>query len=73
MEPSTLTAHGSLAVLLILPAYLAILAQAACAPYPVPIRLGNVSLSNGQVARGLELAVGEPEQKFAFIPQRYST
>ncbi|KAK1633627.1 aspartic peptidase domain-containing protein [Colletotrichum phormii] len=49
--------------------YLAALVQAACAPYPVPIRLGNVSLSNGQVARGLELAVGEPEQKFAFIPQ----
>ncbi|KAK1462224.1 hypothetical protein CMEL01_14191 [Colletotrichum melonis] len=69
MEPSTLTAHGSLAVLLILPAYLATLVQAACAPYPVPIRLGNVSLSNGQVARGLELAIGEPEQKFAFIPQ----
>ncbi|KAK1676698.1 aspartic peptidase domain-containing protein [Colletotrichum godetiae] len=69
MEPSILPPHGSLAVLLILPAYLAALVLAACAPYPVPIRLGNVSLSNGQVVRGLELAVGEPEQKFAFIPQ----
>ncbi|KAK2000739.1 hypothetical protein LX36DRAFT_571600 [Colletotrichum falcatum] len=69
MESPIRTSRFWLAVLLILPAYLATLVQAACSPYPVTIRLGNVSLSNGQTARGIELAVGEPEQKFAFIPQ----
>ncbi|KAF0325620.1 hypothetical protein GQ607_007062 [Colletotrichum asianum] len=69
MESPIRTSHVWLAVLLILPPYLATLVQAACSPYPVAIRLGNVSLSNGQTARGIELAVGEPEQKFAFMPQ----
>lgn len=42
---------------------------AACEPYPVPIRIGNVSLSNGKSARGIDLGIGEPEQAFAFMPQ----
>ncbi|KAF6830092.1 hypothetical protein CMUS01_07897 [Colletotrichum musicola] len=68
MEPSSPTTHCRLALWLILPAYLATLVQGACAPYPVPLRLGNVSLSNGKEARGVELTVGTPEQKFALIP-----
>lgn len=73
MAPSIPTTHCRLAFWLILPAYLATLVQAACAPYPVPLRLGNVSLSNGKEARGVELSVGNPEQKFALIPHKYTT
>ncbi|TGO74448.1 hypothetical protein BELL_0282g00100 [Botrytis elliptica] len=36
---------------------------------PIPIRIGNVTLSTGETARGLDLSVGSPEQHFAFLPQ----
>lgn len=45
------------------------LVTADCAPYPVAARIRNVSLSNGQLARGVELSVGHPSQNFAFLPQ----
>ncbi|PQE03454.1 Peptidase aspartic protein [Rutstroemia sp. NJR-2017a BVV2] len=44
-------------------------ASSDCAPPPIPIRIGNVTLSNGQTARGLDIAVGTPPQPFAFLPQ----
>ncbi|KAF6803867.1 hypothetical protein CSOJ01_10596 [Colletotrichum sojae] len=55
-------------LLLLSVAFASTQAEAGCAPYPVALRAGNVSLSNGKVARGVEMAVGEPEQKFAFMP-----
>ncbi|KAJ8068501.1 hypothetical protein OCU04_004051 [Sclerotinia nivalis] len=45
------------------------LVSAACSVPPIPIRIGNVSLSTGETARGLDLSVGNPEQHFAFLPQ----
>ncbi|KAG9254075.1 aspartic peptidase domain-containing protein [Emericellopsis atlantica] len=42
---------------------------AECGPYPIGTRLGNVSLTNGQTARGVAYSVGSPEQEFAFLPQ----
>lgn len=44
-------------------------AHASCAPYPITVPIGNVSLSNKQTARGVEIQVGEPPQSFAFVPQ----
>jgi hypothetical protein len=43
--------------------------SADCGPYPINIKIGNVSLSNKQDARGLSVSVGSPEQNFAFLPQ----
>ncbi|ERS94881.1 hypothetical protein HMPREF1624_08779 [Sporothrix schenckii ATCC 58251] len=40
-----------------------------CAPEPLAITIGNVTLSNNQVARGLRLSIGSPPQSFAFLPQ----
>ena len=40
-----------------------------CVPYPIAAKIGNVSLSNGQFARGIPLSVGTPQQEFAFLPQ----
>jgi hypothetical protein len=42
---------------------------AECVPSPFSVRVGNVSLPNNQVARGLDISVGTPEQPFAFLPQ----
>jgi hypothetical protein len=42
---------------------------AQCVPYPIAATIGNVSLSNGQLARGANLSVGHPPQSFAFLPQ----
>jgi len=47
------------------------LASAECAPYPLSTKIRNVTLSNGQVSRGIALSVGTPEQDFAFLPQWY--
>ncbi|KAM7195055.1 acid protease [Rhypophila sp. PSN 637] len=44
-------------------------AAATCAPSPVPIIIGNSTLSNNQVARGLQLSIGDPPQPFVFLPQ----
>ncbi|KAI0536934.1 aspartic peptidase domain-containing protein [Xylaria digitata] len=44
-------------------------ASAQCVPYPIAIPIGNVTLSNGNTARGAELAVGHPPQSLAFLPQ----
>jgi hypothetical protein len=43
-------------------------AAATCAPSPVPIAIGNSTLSNNQVARGLQLSIGDPPQPFVFLP-----
>ncbi|KAB8291748.1 hypothetical protein EYC80_006543 [Monilinia laxa] len=43
--------------------------SAACSVPPIPIRIGNVTLSTGETSRGLDLSVGNPEQHFAFLPQ----
>ena len=45
--------------------------EEGCTPLPIPIRIGDITLSNNQVARGLELAVGTPPQTLAFMPQWY--
>ncbi|ESZ93554.1 putative aspartic-type endopeptidase [Sclerotinia borealis F-4128] len=45
------------------------LVSAGCSAPPIPIRIGNVTLSTGETARGLDLSVGNPEQHFAFLPQ----
>ncbi|RHZ48577.1 putative aspartic-type endopeptidase [Aspergillus thermomutatus] len=42
---------------------------ADCVPSPFSVGVGNVSLTNNQVARGLEISVGTPAQPFAFLPQ----
>lgn len=44
-------------------------AAANCLPSPIPIKVGNVTLDNGQVAWGAEISVGTPPQNFAFMPQ----
>ncbi|KAK1759830.1 acid protease [Echria macrotheca] len=44
-------------------------AAATCAPPPVPITIGNSTLSNNQVARGLQVSIGNPPQPFVFLPQ----
>ncbi|KAI0097829.1 aspartic peptidase domain-containing protein [Nemania sp. FL0031] len=43
--------------------------MAECLPYPIAIPIGNVTLSNGNTARGAELAIGHPPQNLAFLPQ----
>ncbi|KAK3328667.1 aspartic peptidase domain-containing protein [Cercophora scortea] len=43
--------------------------SASCAPYPISVRIGNVTLPNQSNARGIEMAVGSPKQRFAFLPQ----
>jgi hypothetical protein len=43
-------------------------ASSDCAPPAIPIRIGNVTFSNGQTERGLDIAVGTPPQPFAFLP-----
>ncbi|KAH8161912.1 hypothetical protein CIB48_g6338 [Xylaria polymorpha] len=45
------------------------LVSAQCLPYPIAIPIGNVTLSNGGIARGAELAIGHPPQSLAFLPQ----
>jgi hypothetical protein len=45
------------------------LADADCGPYPISIKIGNVTLSNQANARGLAVSVGSPQQDFAFLPQ----
>ncbi len=43
-------------------------AAADCAPSPISVPVGNVTLSTGNVRRGVEAAVGTPSQQFAFMP-----
>ncbi|KAK3686231.1 aspartic peptidase domain-containing protein [Podospora appendiculata] len=45
------------------------LIEAGCAPHPISVRIGNVTLPNQSNARGIGMAVGSPEQPFAFLPQ----
>ncbi|PGH11757.1 hypothetical protein AJ80_07018 [Polytolypa hystricis UAMH7299] len=40
----------------------------ACAPHPIALRVGNVTLGN-VTARGIPISVGTPPQTFAFLPQ----
>jgi hypothetical protein len=42
---------------------------ADCVPSPIAAKIGNVSLSNSQVARGIAYSVGSPAQNFTFLPQ----
>ncbi|KAF6825795.1 hypothetical protein CMUS01_09678 [Colletotrichum musicola] len=66
------TFQGWGAFLLLLLVYTTTRAQAGCAPYPIAIRVGNVTLSNGKVARGAEIAIGEPKQTFPLMPDTYA-
>ncbi|KAI2636002.1 aspartic peptidase domain-containing protein [Xylaria nigripes] len=45
------------------------LVSADCLPYPIAVPIHNVTLSNGNTARGAELAIGHPPQSLAFLPQ----
>lgn len=45
--------------------------ESDCAPRPLSLAVTNVTLANGQVARGVELGVGTPSQSMAFLPQLY--
>ncbi|WEW57011.1 hypothetical protein PRK78_002470 [Emydomyces testavorans] len=45
------------------------IASAECTPRPVSITLGNVSIPNGNVMRGLDISLGRPKQAFAFFPR----
>jgi hypothetical protein len=40
----------------------------ACAPFPVAVNVGNVTLTNGNLMRGISIGVGSPVQDFAFMP-----
>lgn len=42
---------------------------ADCQPSPIPVKIGNVTLANKQIAWGAEISVGTPPQNFAFLPQ----
>lgn len=46
-----------------------VLADSACAPYPIAAEIGNVTLSNDKTAWGVELSVGTPKQTFALMPE----
>ncbi|KAK3360426.1 aspartic peptidase domain-containing protein [Lasiosphaeria hispida] len=50
-------------------AFFVAVASGSCAPYPVGVRIGNVTLSNDSNARGVAMSVGTPEQDMAFVPQ----
>ncbi|KAI1948347.1 hypothetical protein LOZ57_002698 [Ophidiomyces ophidiicola] len=43
--------------------------SADCAPRPIAISLGNVTISNQKVIRGLDISIGSPQQSLAFLPQ----
>jgi len=49
----------------------AVYAWAQCVPAPVAAKVGNVTLTNGQIARAIPLSIGTPETNFAFLPQWY--
>lgn len=44
-----------------------------CAPYPLSLEVGNVTLATGQIARGVLLGIGTPSQPMAFLPRLYGT
>ncbi|KAK3291752.1 aspartic peptidase domain-containing protein [Chaetomium fimeti] len=41
---------------------------ARCAPPPIAVPFGNVTLSSNNIRRGVEVSVGTPPQQFAFMP-----
>jgi hypothetical protein len=63
--------RGWIITLLILVASLGKGESATCAPYPISARVGNITLSNGQISRGVAYSVGTPAQDFSFLPQWY--
>ncbi len=64
--------HSIISSLVVSPLIL-VLVSGACAPSPIAIKIGNVTLGNAQIARGAEVYVGDPPQPFAFLPQWYGT
>ncbi|KAK8088144.1 hypothetical protein PG997_003105, partial [Apiospora hydei] len=60
---------GALTWLLLCVGFWPLMAYASCTPYPITVPIGNVSLPNKQIARGVEIQVGDPPQPFAFMPQ----
>ncbi len=42
--------------------------SATCVPPPVPVRIGNVTLPNQMIARGVEMSIGQPAQNVALLP-----
>ncbi|KAI2467421.1 acid protease [Annulohypoxylon bovei var. microspora] len=67
LEP--LTRHRCVIISLIVASVASVLASDTCAPSPIAVRIGNVTLANHQVARGVEIHIGDPPQPFAFLPQ----
>ncbi|KAI0835924.1 acid protease [Hypoxylon sp. FL0890] len=63
------TRHQHVVVSLVIASITSVLASDACAPSPIAVRIGNVTLANHQIARGAEIHVGDPPQPFAFLPQ----
>jgi hypothetical protein len=55
-------------VLFALSAYFTCSEAIDCAPPPINLRVGNVTLSTGNVRRGVEASVGTPPQTLAFMP-----
>ncbi|KAI6321079.1 hypothetical protein MCOR30_008099 [Pyricularia oryzae] len=39
-----------------------------CAARPIVLRLGDVQISNGKTARGVEMGIGDPQQRQAMLP-----
>lgn len=53
----------------VLAGFIIAVAMADCAPRPIPISIGNVTLTNNEDMRGVGLSLGNPPQNFAFLPQ----
>lgn len=47
-------------------------ASAQCESPTVATKIGNVTLTNGEIGRAIPLAIGTPAAEFAFLPQWYS-
>jgi len=55
--------------LLLAIAALSITVSAQCKSPTVVAKIGNVTLTNGEIGRAIPLAVGTPATEFAFLPQ----
>jgi hypothetical protein len=41
----------------------------SCLPMPIALPIGNVTVANGGISRGIKMAVGTPPQELSFMPQ----
>lgn len=53
---------------LLIPQIALVLADSACAPYPIAAEIRNVTLSNAKTRWGVALSVGSPAQEFSLMP-----